>query len=139
MSMAMPMPMTVGMEVVGHVWIFLHVIIRHAQCKNMLKTEWVSGHVGFWWNVISSGVSIVWFVAWLRKNIFRFWYWFRSMISWFWWMISWFWWMISWFRRMICWFWRMISWFRRMISWFWRMISWFRRMIYRCRRRWTIF
>merc|ERR550532_1322786 len=91
------------MHHVSHMWILLHVVIRHADAKDLLKTERMACMLGMHRHNIASWVLVVWLVHWH--------------------------WLICWFRSMICRLWSMVGWFRSMVGWLWSMICWFRSMV----------
>merc|ERR550532_684299 len=129
------------MHHVSHMWILLHVVVRHADAKDLLKTERMACMVGMHGHNIASWVLVVWLVhwhwliCWFRSMICRLWSmvgWLGSMVGWFRCMVGWFRSMVGWFRSMVCrfrcmvgWFRSMVGWFGSMIRWFWGMICWF--------------
>ena len=91
------------MHHVSHMWILLHVVVRHADAKDLLKAERMACMIGMHGHNIASWVLVVWLVHWH--------------------------WLICWFRSMICRLWSMVCWFRSMVGWLWSMVCWFRSMV----------
>merc|ERR550532_1674398 len=87
------------MHHVSHMWILLHVVVRHADAKDLLKAERMACMIGMHGHNIASWVLVVWLVQWH--------------------------WLICWFRSMICRLWSMVGWFRCMVRWLWSMVCWF--------------
>merc|ERR550532_1349869 len=71
------------MHHVSHMWILLHVVVRHADAKDLLKAERMACMIGMHGHNIASWVLVVWLVHWH--------------------------WLICWFRSMICRLWSMAA------------------------------
>ena len=112
------------MHHVSHMWILLHVVVRHADAEDLLKAERMACMVGMHGYNIASWVLVVWLVhwhwliCWFRSMICRLWSMvgrFGSMVGWLWSMVGWFRGMVSWFGGMVCRLWSMVCWFWVMV------------------------